>query len=276
MQAKVFLQGKNSDEIYEVLSRNLNQSKAKVRKINYGAECVFDEFNDVKQGLSKTVREYVVNFVEPGEIKKIVNRCYDFFDSYEKKLLAGEVKKAIDGETDIQEQLFVMRRNRIIEKVSENYLREHSTLNIEGFVPFRLQSYRDELETLVEYNAEAYMVKREYTEFIFLLKSYLETQPVFLNAIEVFVTENRQYIFFSSSGKDITKKLEREMFSDSEPGQDDMLVNVLITKNPGKIVIHNRRFMKKEIADTLKLIFENRCIFCEGCNLCKKNHSIKT
>ena len=274
LQAKIILHGKNSDEILKGLNRNLGNGMAKVKKRPGGAECVFDECDEARKAVNKTVREYVVRFVEPLEIKRIINRVYSFFEPFEKKKLINAVQQAIDGEEDIHDQLFVMRRNRIIESVSESYFKENSSLNLDGFVPFRLQSYCDELENLVEYNAEAYIVKKEYAEFVYLLKNYLLEQPSLMRKIDVAVTENRQYIFFDGMGRDISHKLCREMFSEFEVGSDDMLVNVLITKNPEKIVIHNRRFMKKEIADTLKLIFDDRCSFCEECNLCKKNHSI--
>jgi len=272
---RIVLQGRNADEILNGLNRNLSDSKAEIKKMPHGAECVFDECDEVRRGVNKTVREYVVHFVEPEEIKKIVNKDYAFFEPYEKKKLANYVQKAIDGEVDIHEQLFVMRRNRIIESVTERYFKENTKLNLEGFVPFRLQSYHDELESLVEYNAEAYLVKKEYAEFIYLLKNYLCDQPKRLKSLEVFVTENRQYIFKNCQGKDITTKLCREVNGECCMAEDDVLVNVLVTQNPAKLNIHNRRFMKNEVAETIKLIFDDRCTFCEGCSLCKKNHSIR-
>lgn len=275
MQTTIVLHGKNLEWILNGLQRNLGETPVDVKKKADGVECAFEESSSVRKAVNKTVREYVVNFLEPEEIRKIINKGYSFFDPYERTNLVKAVQKTISDEDDIHGRLFAMRRNRIIEAVSESYFKEHNELNLEGFVPFRLAAYYGELEEAVEYNAEAFVVQKEYEEFILLLKTYLAAQPVSLKLLEIVVTENRGYIFYDISGRNITSKLSCEVFEGFEPEFDDLLINVLITKNPAKIVIHNRKFMKKEIADTLKLIFEKRCVFCEGCNLCKKNHSIK-
>ena len=49
---------------------------------------------------------------------------------------------------------------------------------------------------------------------------------------------------------------------------DDVLISLLINKNPENIVIHNRHFMKKEVYDTISLIFGERVGNCNGCRLC--------
>ncbi len=269
------MHGKNVEGILNGLNKNIGDKKACVKKMHDGAECVFDESPEVRKAVNRTVREYVVSFLEPEEIRKIICRDYSFFNTFERKKLVKAVQKAISGEEDIHGQLFAMRRNRIIENVSENYFKENTELNLEGFIPFRLNDYSDELREAVEYNAEAFIVRKEYEEFILLLKGYLSSQPVALKSLEIVVTENREYIFYDGAGRNITSRLSREVFTDFEPSADDLLVNILISKNPGKITIHNRRFMKRETADTLRLIFENRCNFCDKCKLCEKNHSIK-
>ncbi len=276
MQTRIVLHGKNVKGILIGLYKNIGENKVQVNKRTDGAECVFEESSEARNAVSKTVREYVVNYVEPEQIKKIINRGYSFFNPYERKNLINAVQKAISAEEDIHGQLFAMRRNRIIENVTEHYFKENSELNLEGFVPFRLGDYYNELEDAVEYNAEAFLIRKEYEEFIALLKSYLSSQPVSMKTLDIVVTENREYVFYDGSGRNITAKLSREVHGEFEPDGDDLLINILISKNPANIKIHNRKFMKKEIADTLKLVFENRCCFCNCCKLCKKNISTQS
>lgn len=269
MQTRIVLHGRNEKEILNGLNRNLSKSNARVRQIQTGAECVFEDSTDVRKAVDRTVREYIVKFMEPIEVKKIINQGYDFFDGCDKKALANAVQNAIAGEENIRDKLFVMRRNRIIESVSENYFKENSYLNLEGFLPFRLQRYHNELEEMVEYNAEVYMIQKEYDEFIWLLKSYLSEQPKTMCCINIVVAENGEYIFCDGMGRNITKKLSKEIPTDCGNREDDLIVNVLVGKNPSKIVIHNSRYMKKEILKTIKLIFGDSCSVCEGCGLCK-------
>ncbi len=272
LQTRIVLHGKNVEEIVRGLNDNLAESVIGLKEISDGAECVFEDCEKARKAVDKTVREYIVRVCEPGEIKRIINKGYDFFDYPEKRDLEKYVINAIENEEDIHDRLFVLRRNRIIEKVSNGYFSEKNEMNLEGFSNFRLKNYYNELEELVSYSADAFVMRREYEEFMSLLKTYLSVQPHVFKCLNIVVAENREYIFFDNSGRNISKKLEAETIEEfgRNADSDDLLVNVLINKNPQKVIIHNRKFMKREIFDTIKAVFGNNCEICDGCPLCRK------
>jgi hypothetical protein len=58
---------------------------------------------------------------------------------------------------------------------------------------------------------------------------------------------------------------------DGELNFDDLLVSTLITLAPKLITIHCiSSFKNKELLETIKNVFTNRVLICNGCNLCSQ------
>lgn len=271
LQTCLVLRGVFADEITNVLCRNMQGENAGVKKLSDGAECTFEDCESARCAVCRSVREYIVETCEEAEIKKIINKAYGCFSPEDKKSLIKSVKSAIDTEEDIHNKLFVMRRNRIIESISRDYFEEKNEINLEGFLTFRLKSYVKELAELVDYNADSFLMQKEYEEFINLLKSYINLQPHQIEMLHVVVTENREYIFYDKNGNVLTRELEIETEEELgwEYSSDDLLVNVLINKNPAVITLHNRQFMKREVVDTIESLFSGRVEKCNGCVFCR-------
>jgi putative sporulation protein YtxC len=114
-------------------------------------------------------------------------------------------------------------------------------------------------------------MRKEYEEFIFLLKEYLKVKPSKMRVINIVATKYGRYEYYSENGAKITLGLKRKHLENSEEycSEEDILTGILISVNPGKIIIHNKRNMQREILSTITKIFENSCVFCGGCSICK-------
>ena len=271
MRTKIVLRAADSDYLLHTLDKNLADKKCKIKKFTGGAECVFDETENIRGAIVKTVREYIVDNCEEREISKILNREYKCLSSDERKNLKSSIKKAIDVQEDIRQQLFVMKRNRIIDMMTNKYFDENRELNVEGLIPFRLKNYSYELQYLVDYSADEYVMKKEYEEFIYLLKEYLKLKPHKMRVINIVATNYGRYEYYSENGTEITLSLKRKCLENSEEycSEEDILTGILINLNPGKIVIHKKQNMQREILGTISKIFENSCVFCKECSICK-------
>ena len=67
--------------------------------------------------------------------------------------------------------------------------------------------------------------------------------------------------------------------SDISFSTNDFALNTLLNIIPKKIYIHLIDSNKDEFINTIKLIFENRAIFCTDCSICKiykKSHAIQS
>lgn len=271
MRTKIVLRAADSDYLCNTLGKNLADKKCKIKKFSGGAECVFDEIENVRGAIVKTVRDYIVNNCEEKEISKILNREYKCLSFDERKILKSSIKKSIDIQADIRQQLFVMKRNRIIDMMTNKYFDENRELNVDGFVPFWLKNYGYELQHLVDYSADEYVMKKEYAEFIYLLKEYLKLKPQKMRVLNIVATQYGGYEYFSENGAEITLSLKRKCLENSDGfcSEEDILTGILINVNPGKIVIHKKEYMQREILGTITKIFENSCIFCKECSICK-------
>ena len=63
-----------------------------------------------------------------------------------------------------------------VHRALTSYLIFNDNLNLEGFVRFRTKDYWDFLCETVDSAADAYLINREYQEFIRLLRYFVELQ----------------------------------------------------------------------------------------------------
>ena len=270
MQTEIVLYADNIKKLEKNLKDNINGKEVKVIFDENTAKCVFEKNSDNLGAVSKSVREFIVENMESAEIERLIEEGYGFFEKTEKAEFKEDIEKAISSQPDILTRLFVLRRNRIIENCTEDFLKENSLINIDGFLTFRLKDYKDEIESLIDYHADDFLMKREYKEFLLLLSSYVDTQERKTDKLNIVVTENREYLYYDGHGKPLNREYEAEAAAEfgGRYSSEDLLINVLINKNPAEIVIHNRQFIKKEILSTIEKIFGERIGFCDGCALC--------
>jgi putative sporulation protein YtxC len=142
-----------------------------------------------------------------------------------------------------------------------------------------MKEIRDDLEEIIDKVVERYMVEKEYNEFIKLLKYFVEIQDSKIDLINIEVDNNGKYIIRDRNNDDITEKL----FSDlndlkykENTNVEDVLISVLITNSPEKIIIHCAENCKNsEFIDTVKKVFTDRVEFCRDCKACKRiRHSM--
>lgn len=168
-------------------------------------------------------------------------------------------------------------KNTMLKKISD-YLQESSEIIMDGFVTFRLRDINDELNRIVEKIVEDYVIEKEYSEFIKLLKYFVEIQESRYDTINIIVDEKGEYTVEDEQFLNITKEFFEDFNIDNIKGdinKNDILVSALITCAPKKVVVHGAANLKdKEVMDTIKNIFNEKMIFCTGCERCKNIDSL--
>ncbi|MBC2580289.1 putative sporulation protein YtxC [Clostridium sp. DJ247] len=223
---------------------------------------VIDEFykKDMVNFLSDTY--FFLKHDEISEIKNVVL----------------EVLRGKDALIDEGSIYCMNKKNTIIDKIVK-CINENKEININGFITFRMKEIKEDLESIIDKVVERYMVEKEYNEFIKLLKYFVEVQESKIDLVNIVVNNDGTYLIQDKEGRDISK----ELFSDlndlkykDNTNTEDMLISVLITNAPEKIVIHCVDNCKNvELIDTVKKVFTDRVNFCEDCKTCKKiKHSI--
>ena len=150
------------------------------------------------------------------------------------------------------------------------YIIENKSMILDGFVTFRLENYYKTLEEIIDYSVNQYIIEKEYTEFINLLKLYIESKEPNSSTIHLIYT-NGESILLDEDKKVIHIEdniLNAKYLSDISFSSNDYALNSLLTLLPKKIEIHIIGF-EDEFINTLKLIFQNRISICTDCNICR-------
>ena len=147
---------------------------------------------------------------------------------------------------------------------------ENKTIILDGFVYFRLQEYTKCLDNLVDTAVNQFVIEKEYTEFVDLLRIYVESRLPEFSVLHLIYNKGESILL--DSQKNVVSVSDNiynaKYLSDISFSSNDYALNTLLTLLPEKIEIHLID-EEDEFINTIKLIFENRVSICTDCNICK-------
>lgn len=240
-----------------------------------------DFFNVFKHYAAVGISNYIVDVLELSIIEKILQADYYFLKASEKKTIIEQLNICLDNEIyddSIDVPYKVNRKAKIIYKLMD-FFAENDSLNIEGFVNFRLRNYLDDIYEVIDRVVEEFVMEKEYNEFIKLLRYFVNIQESKIDLINIVVDKGGKYHFFDEKNKVIDDNYIRGLIDDlvdNNLNNDDFLVSSLITIAPKKIIFHLASNIKNtEIIETIKNIFDDRVYICNNCKICNINKDIK-
>ena len=149
------------------------------------------------------------------------------------------------------------------------YINSNKSMILDGFVTFRLNTYLSTLEEIVDTSVNEYVIEKEYTEFINLLKLYIDTKEPASNIVHLIYTNGNSILL--NEHKNLINlrdnNFNAKYLSDISFSSNDYALNALLTLLPRKIEIHLIG-IEDEFINTLQLIFENRISICLNCDIC--------
>jgi len=216
--------------------------------------------------LSELLADCILFFYEPTLLKRAINYNYFYFDEFEKKLIEENCYEYIILE---EEKTLKYRKDEIWTCVLQ-YITSNKSMILDGFVNFRLDNYYKTIEEIVDYSVNKYIIEKEYTEFINLIKLYIDSKEPLCSIVHLIYT-NGESILLNQDKKTIS--LEDNIFnakylSDISFSSNDYALNALLTLLPKKVEIHLIGY-EDEFIKTLKLIFGKRISICTDCNICR-------
>lgn len=216
--------------------------------------------------ISSLISDCILLFFEPLLIKRCINLNYFYFDDFEKKLIEKNSYNYIQIDED---DTLKYRKDEIWVNVL-NYLLENKSMILEGFINFRLENYLDTINDIVDYSVNKYIVEKEYTEFINLLKIYIDSKQSEADLVHLVYTNGESILL--DSGRNIISLSDNifnaKYLSDISFSSNDYALNALLTLLPKRIELHVIGY-EDEFINTLKLIFGNRIFICKDCNICR-------
>lgn len=215
------------------------------------------------------IAEYIIERYETRLLRRILDEEYRDLSSLKKR----EIIKNIEFFGDDPTIGYKARKESVILSIFD-YLKEDSTMLIDGFVAFRLKEYEALLSQLAEKLVDHYLAQKEYEEFIDLLKYFVNVQEARPEKIHIIISDSGGYTLLDEQEKDITAPsfadfMEGEVLL-TEDAYDDLLISVLITIAPKTLVVHNCLAIRNhELFSTISRVFDGKIEYCSGCPVCE-------
>ena len=218
--------------------------------------------------ISSLLTDTVIRFYEEKIINRIINSNYFYFEDCEKKIVFENCKELCENEKE-------SRREKLYKEI-ENYVKDNKLIVLDGVINFRIKDYVKILDDITDMAVNQYIIEREYTEFINLLKIYVNTTNpevelihlIYINGESILLDAEKNIVPLSDN------IFNAKYLSDISFSSNDYALNTLLSKLPKKLEIHIID-TEDDFINTLKLIFEDRIYFCQECNICKTYKMIK-
>jgi putative sporulation protein YtxC len=232
--------------------------------------------------LANVLYKIVIGEFYKNEIEYFLNETYFFLKEEELIEIRSKCFDAMESEGKISDESTVYclnRRNNIIQKIIL-CLEQNKEINVNGFVRFRMKELVNELEGMVDKIVEKYMAEKEYTEFIKLLKYFVDIQESKLDVINIIIEKDGNYIVKDSEGESVLDQLLNELYDtkySDAVSMEDIIISGLITNSPRSVIIHGlENCLNTEFIETIKNVFCDRVKICDTCKTCETiKHSLK-
>lgn len=231
-----------------------------------------NDINTFYEELSSYITDCIINIYENKIIDKILSINYFYFLDSEQIEIKNIISELINSDEH-------NRRNELINLSLNEYLLDgNKSMILDGFISFRLKDYIEVIDYIVDLAVNNYLIKKEYFEFIDLLKKYISTQKSTCDIVHL-IYLNGDSILLDSNYKVINTSLDTILLSkyvDIDFSSNDYSLNTLLNLIPKKLNIHLLD-KEDEFIQTLKLIFGENITICTNCDICNyyKNSNIK-
>ena len=227
--------------------------------------------------LSMLLSKFIICYFEEEIIKNLIKFEYFYFNEFEQQRILNIVTQDLyDSEETV---LSPKEREKIIYNKLYNYISSNNSVILKGFIVFRIKEYFNSLLEQIDKSVNKYIIEKEYSEFISILKLYVSSETSNCNEVHLIYNNYKSILLDENESIINVKKdmLNKKYLSDISFSSNDYILNTLLNLIPKKINIHLIDGNIDEFINTIKLIFEYNVKFCTDCSICnkyKKSHSI--
>lgn len=218
--------------------------------------------NTISNLLTKTI----ILFYEKDLIKDSVHLNYFYFNGMEQNKIMHNALELLNE----YESLNI--KYDFINNELFTYLSNYHSLPLNGFIHFRLPYYLDFMNEKIDLAVNQFLIDKEYLEFVNILRLYINSESInshtehlhliYKDKDSIIINDNKEMI---SCNDNLTKA---KYISDISFSSNDLALNTLLNLLPKKITVHLIDGYQDEFIHTLQLIFQDKVIICEDCNIC--------
>lgn len=220
-----------------------------------------------KQYIEKIITRVTKLLVEYTKLESIsfLKENYCYFDEDELSAIIEDIEDEIDS--DVKIQLIIKNKFKEISERS-------NLINLNGFINFRLKFIKLYSAQIVERCIDSYLMKRDYMDFISIIKLISEADENSYDVVNV-ICNNKTLQVYDSNMKKLTYISNEEFAAelDNKVAYNETVINILLSVSPKKIILHeaNLKNANKEVQTTVEIIknvFEGKIEICKGCKYC--------
>ncbi len=196
-----------------------------------------------------------------------LKESYFYFDDDEVGSIISDIEEEIDNDIKIH----IIIKNKFKEVIEKS-----SSINLNGFVNFRLKFIKLYAAQVVERCIDSYLMKKEYMDFISIIKLISDSEENQYDIVNVMFNNNKIQVYDKNMQK--LNYLSNVEFStelnSTKSTYDETAINILLSISPKKIILHDSKIEKRNkeaynTADIIKRIFEGKVDSCAGCKYCE-------
>lgn len=222
--------------------------------------------------LSNLVQDIIVEiYIDQVINDRVIKICSDYSTSEKKDIVSFVHQMLLDTNNYVKERI------KINDEICD-YLMEHNSLLIDGYIEFRLRDYLYIIDISIEKAILDLETEKEYMEFLNMLHYFVDIQEPKYELVNVIVKDD-DYIILDLDNNVIEDGLLEDMESEllyGDIGKVDLLISSLIVISPNKLIIHVKDIEKEQqLVDITSEIFKDRVKFCQGCEQCQVNVKLK-
>lgn len=216
------------------------------------------ELDEFVSTMSKILLNLTLNLFEEEFLKTIIAHEYFYFDSIDRA-------KILDFFDDLQDLDDYITKRTLLYNIFSSYIYNNDKIFLDGFIPFRIKDYLNFLTEKVDYAVNRFLIDREYSEFISILKMYIQSQNPSKSLVHLVYSKDKSVLLDENKNviEDKSLAFNAKYLSDITFSDNDYALNTLLSIVPRKIYVHLVDNNIDEFIETLKLIFEDRIVICK-------------
>ncbi len=228
-------------------------------------ECGFEAADpwDARAAIASALADWIVGVQQPGLLTRLIGQRYTGFGPEQHSRIVDLAQARLAGCEDGT----AGQRARVRHRLAE-YLEHHQSVVLDGFITFRLKDYMDDLAAAVDQAVEAFVLEREYREFLELLRHLVESRPDRPARIHCLLRPDGVFSLEDDAGAGLGPDMD---IADAQHvGTEDLLVSSLVTLAPQRVELHlpGGGALSGDALTTLGEVFVGAVVVCPGCERC--------